>query len=149
MMSSKEILNILPHRYPFLLVDKVMDIKKVGGESRVGDQIVAIKNITFNEPQFQGHFPEFPIMPGVLVIECMAQVCGLLAFKPHPSGGKWTFFILGIDKARFRKPIVPGDTLEIHAKVLKDKGAFVTFECQALAGGELKAEAEIFAQMSP
>lgn len=149
MMTCKEIMEILPHRFPFLLVDKVVEIKRTPGENRAGDEIVAIKNITISEPQFQGHFPDMPVMPGVLVIECMAQVCGLLAYKPHPSGGKWNFFILGIDKARFRKMILPGDTLEIHAKVLKDKGAFVTLECKAMVGNELKAEAEIFAQMSP
>ncbi len=146
----QEILKVLPHRFPFLLVDRVLSLNRKGGAgSRVGDEITVLKNITFNEPQFQGHFPDFPIMPGVLVVEAMAQSCGLLGFREHPTGGKWNFFILGIDKARFRKQIIPGDSLEIHSVILKDKGAFLTFQCKVHAGGELKAEAEIFAQMSP
>lgn len=149
-LSAKDILNTLPHRYPFLLVDKVTDIKR-GDAKGLGDEITAIKNITFNEPFFQGHFPDFPIMPGVLVIEAMAQACGLMAYRPHPGGEgkKWNFFILGIDGARFRKPVVPGDTLEIKGKCIKIKSVFYTFACQVYCDGELKAEAEIFAQMMP
>lgn len=147
-LGPKEILAALPHRYPFLLVDKVLDVKR-GSENGLGDEIVARKNVTFNEPFFQGHFPDFPIMPGVLVIEAMAQTCGMMAYRPHPSGKKWSFFILGIDGARFRKPIGPGDVLEIKCKCVKVKSVFYTFDCKVYCDGELKAEAEIFAQMSP
>src|SRR5690349_19715614 len=96
-MSTIDIMGILPHRYPFLLVDQVIDIQKTDGIS----EITAIKAVTVNEPFFPGHFPDQPIMPGVLIIEALAQACGLLAFKPHPSGQKWKFYILGIDGARF------------------------------------------------
>ena len=90
-----------------------------------------------------------PIMPGVLVIEAMAQACGLMAYRPHPSGGKWNFFILGINDARFRKQVIPGDVLELKCKLIKAKGVFYTFQCTAHSDGELKADAEIFAQMMP
>jgi 3-hydroxyacyl-[acyl-carrier-protein] dehydratase len=146
--SIKDILNLLPHRYPFLLVDKVISIHR-GDEKNIGAEIMAIKNVTINEPFFQGHFPEMPIMPGVLVIEAMAQACGLLAYRPHPSGKKWNFFILGVNEARFRKQVIPGDVLELKCKLLKAKGVFYTFQCTAHSDGELKADAEIFAQMSP
>ncbi|MES2768709.1 MAG: 3-hydroxyacyl-ACP dehydratase FabZ [Bdellovibrionota bacterium] len=149
-LSYKDVFNTLPHRFPFLLVDKVLDLKR--GDARgLGDEIVAQKNVTFNEPYFQGHFPEMPIMPGVLVIESMAQACGMMAYRPHPSGTaeKWKFFILGIDGARFRKPIVPGDVLELKCKCIKVKSVFYTFDCKVYCDGELKAEAEIFAQMMP
>lgn len=150
-MNYKEILNNLPHRYPFLLVDKVIEIKRSSDDPKniVGDEIIAVKNVTFNEPQFMGHFPENPIMPGVLIVEAMAQATGLCAYRPHPTGGKWNFFMLGIDKARFRKPVVPGDTLTLKCKCIKQKGGFLTFECKGYVDDELKAEAEVFAQMSP
>lgn len=150
-MNYKEILKTLPHRYPFLLVDRVVEIKRVNQDPKsiVGDEIVAIKNVTFNEPHFQGHFPDDPIMPGVLITEAMAQASALVANKPHPTGGRWNFYMLGIDKARFRKPVVPGETLELKCKCIKQKSGFMTFECQAWVDKELKAEAEIFAQMVP
>ncbi len=147
-LNPTEILNTLPHRYPFLLVDKVLDIKR-GDAKGLGDEIVVRKNVTFNEPFFQGHFPGMPIMPGVLVIEAMAQASALMAYRPHPKGGKWSFFILGIDGARFRKPVVPGDVLELKCKCIKIKSVFFTFDCKVYCDGELKAEAEIFAQMAP
>lgn len=147
-LNIKDILNLLPHRYPFLLVDKVIDITR-GDIKGVGDEILAIKNVTVNEPFFEGHFPDAPIMPGVLVIEAMAQACGLMAYRPHPDGGKWKFFILGINEARFRKQVVPGDVLELKCKLIKAKGVFYTFQCTAHSDGELKANAEIFAQMMP
>lgn len=146
--NYKDILQMLPHRYPFLLIDNVLSIKRSGNESGVGDEIYARKNVTFNEPFFQGHFPEMPIMPGVLVIEAMAQAAGLCIYRPHAKGEKWKYFIAGVDKTRFRKPIVPGDVLDIKCKCLKTKSGFYSFQCQAFAGDELKAEAEILAQMS-
>lgn len=147
-LNYKDVFNTLPHRFPFLLVDKVLDIKR-GEKNGLNDEIVAQKNVTFNEPFFQGHFPENPIMPGVLAIEAMAQASAMMAYRPHPTQGKWNFFILGVDGARFRKPIVPGDVLELKCKCIKIKGVFYTFACEVFCDGERKAEAEIFAQMMP
>lgn len=147
-LSYMEVFQTLPHRFPFLLVDKVLSIKR-GDAKGIGDEVVAQKNVTFNEPFFQGHFPENPIMPGVLIIEAMAQACALAAYRPHPKGQKWKFFILGVDKARFRKPVVPGDVLELRGKIVKVKSTFYTFQAEVYCDGEMKAEAELFAQMSP
>jgi 3-hydroxyacyl-[acyl-carrier-protein] dehydratase len=110
-----EILEILPHRYPFLLVDKVVEFEK-------GKRIRAIKNVTINEPFFQGHFPGHPIMPGVLIVEAMAQVGGILAFKSADVKNKVVYF-MGIDKARFRKPVLPGDVIELTLEVKKTRGS--------------------------
>lgn len=147
--NHKEVLDLLPHRYPFLLVDKVLDITRSGDPKGLGDEIIVQKNVTINEPFFPGHFPEYPIMPGVLVIEAMAQASAISAYRPHPTGGKWNFFMIGIDEARFRKQVVPGDVLEIHSKAVKIKGSFYTFDCKVMCDGELKAEAQIFSQMMP
>jgi 3-hydroxyacyl-[acyl-carrier-protein] dehydratase len=147
-LSYKDVFSMLPHRFPFLLVDKVLDIKR-GNERGLGDEIVAQKNVTFNEPFFTGHFPESPIMPGVLVVESMAQASALMAYRPHPEGKKWSFLMLGVDGARFRRPVVPGDVLELRCKCTKIKSVFYTFECEVYCDGELKAEATILAQMMP
>jgi len=113
----------------------------------VGTVLTAIKNVTFNEPFFQGHFPGNPIMPGVLIVEAMAQAAALLAYKPKPGGGRWTFYILSIDKAKFRKLVTPGDQLTLEVKCLKDKGTLFVFEGLAKVGNDLAAEAEIMAKM--
>lgn len=143
-LSTMEIMGVLPHRFPFLLVDQVVDR---GPNSSGQMEITAIKAVTINEPFFPGHFPHQPIMPGVLIIEALAQTCGLCAYKPHPNGGKWNFYILGIDGARFRKPVVPGVTLTLKGTLLKQKSSFLTFGCKAYIGDELVCEAEILAQM--
>ena len=144
-----DILSILPHRYPLLLVDRVLEIK--GGESesnRVGRNIVAIKNVTMNENFFVGHFPKKPIMPGVLIIEALAQACALLAAKPvPPTAESWEFFIVGIENARFRKPVVPGDTLELNCTVTRERSKLFTFKCEAKVAGQVATEAEIMATM--
>mgnify|MGYP001078534132 CR=1 FL=1 len=145
----KDILNILPHRYPFLLVDRVIEIKRSGDASGVGDFIHAQKNVTFNEPFFEGHFPEFPIMPGVLIVEAMAQASGLLAHRPHPKGGKWNYFMVGVDECRFRRPVVPGDILELKCECKRVRSSLFSFHCEAWVNGELKAEAQVMAQMAP
>src|ERR671917_1316198 len=106
MLDIHQMLRVLPHRYPFLLVDKVL-------EYRPGEMI-AVKNVTFNEPFFQGHFPGRPIMPGVLILEAMAQVGGVLAFKSVPPSGSPVVYLTGVDKAKFRKPVVPGDQLRFE-----------------------------------
>ena len=134
--------RILPHRYPFLLVDKVRDI--VPMESCVG-----IKNVTSNEPHFEGHFPQEPVMPGVLIIEAMAQAAAVLVGTSLDLAGKGmgTYF-MSIDKCRFRRKVVPGDVLELHVKTLRGGGKVWKFEGRAIVDGELAAEAEIMAMLS-
>lgn len=144
----QDILKMLPHRYPFLLVDRVVEVVKSDGPNGAGSRIKAIKNVTFNEPFFTGHFPDNPIMPGVLIIEALAQTAALLAYKPHPENKQfWTFLIAGVDKARFRRPVVPGDQLTLVSTCLKDRGSIVVFKCEAYVGEELATEAEIMAKM--
>jgi 3-hydroxyacyl-[acyl-carrier-protein] dehydratase len=129
------ILTLLPHRYPFLLVDRILDMR--GDESCVG-----IKNVTANEPQFQGHFPGRPIMPGVLLIEGMAQTAGALCVTSLPQVPKVVYFIT-IDKVKFRKPVVPGDVVEFHMRKLKRRGNMWWFRGEAKVAGALVAEAEL------
>jgi 3-hydroxyacyl-[acyl-carrier-protein] dehydratase len=136
-----EIMKLLPHRYPFLLVDKIVDIN--GDESAVG-----IKNVTANEPHFVGHFPERPIMPGVLLIEAMAQTAGAICARKQGQGGKLVYFMT-IDNARFRRPVVPGDRVEIHVVKQKQRGNIWKFHCDAKVDGSLVAEADIGAMIRP
>jgi 3-hydroxyacyl-[acyl-carrier-protein] dehydratase len=138
-LDINEIMAYLPHRYPFLMVDKIVEFEE-------GKQITGIKNVTINEPFFQGHFPGHPIMPGVLIIEAMAQVGGILAFKSDPENaeGKVVYF-MGIDKARFRKPVVPGDQVRIVLTVLKQRRAIWKFKGEAFVEDKLVAEAELMA----
>ncbi|MBI5826683.1 MAG: 3-hydroxyacyl-ACP dehydratase FabZ [Deltaproteobacteria bacterium] len=137
MITITEIMSILPHRYPFLLIDRIVEFE--GGKSAKG-----LKNVTINEPFFLGHFPGHPIMPGVLIIEAMAQVGGVLAFKSANVNNKVVYF-MGIDRARFRKPVLPGDTLEINVTVTKCRGTIWVFKGEATVGGALVAEAELMA----
>jgi 3-hydroxyacyl-[acyl-carrier-protein] dehydratase len=132
-----EIMNILPHRYPFLLIDRILELDP--GKSARGR-----KNVTINEPFFTGHFPGHPIMPGVLIIEAMAQVGGVLAFKSAGVANKAVYF-MGIDNARFRKPVVPGDTVEFVLTVTKCRGVIWVFKGEAFVDGQLAAEAELMA----
>jgi len=135
-IGLEEITKLLPHRYPFLLVDRI--IEYVPGEKAVG-----IKNVTCNEPYFQGHFPGRPVMPGVLITEAMAQVCGvLLAQMPNCPEG--LSMLTGIDKAKFRRPVVPGDQLRISVKLLSVKrNRFGKMECLAEVDGQKVAEGEL------
>ena len=135
----REILTLLPHRYPFLLVDKIVDID--GDDSAVG-----IKNVTVNEPQFMGHFPDHPIMPGVLLIEGMAQTAGAICARKTRSGSNLVYFMT-IDNARFRKPVVPGDRVEFHVTKQKQRGNIWKFHCDAKVDGQLVAEADIGAMI--
>ena len=137
MIDINEILKILPHRYPFLLVDKVVEFE-------AGKKAKGIKNVTINEPFFQVHFPNHPIMPGVLIIEAMAQVGGILAFKSANVANKAVYF-MGIDKARFRKPVLPGDKLELVLEVTKNRGSIWAFKGEAYVDGSLVAEAGLMA----
>jgi 3-hydroxyacyl-[acyl-carrier-protein] dehydratase len=139
MIGIKEIMEVLPHRYPFLLVDRVIEIEE-------GKRIVGIKNVTMNEAFFQGHFPGNPIMPGVLIIEAMAQVSGVLAYKSGMSG-KATYF-LSIEKAKFRKPVVPGDQLRLEITVLRGRQTIWRFAGNAYVDDKLVAEAEFTAMIT-
>jgi 3-hydroxyacyl-[acyl-carrier-protein] dehydratase len=136
-----KVMQLLPHRYPFLLVDRIVEMDR--DESAVG-----IKNVTINEPFFQGHFPKFPVMPGVLIIEAMAQTAGALCV--HHSGTTdipQIIFFMGIDNAKFRKPVVPGDQLRLHVKKIRSRGAVWRFKCEAKVDGKLVCEADISAMI--
>jgi 3-hydroxyacyl-[acyl-carrier-protein] dehydratase len=132
-----EIQEFLPHRYPFLLVDKVV-------ECEPGVRLLAVKNVTYNEPFFQGHFPHLPIFPGVLIMEALAQATGLLASQTDESLGKgMTYYLAGIDKARFKRPVGPGDQLMLEVVYVRSKRNIWTFDCRAEVEGELAASAQI------
>ena len=136
-----KILELLPHRYPFLLVDRIRDIR--GAESCVG-----IKNVTINEPFFAGHFPTIPIMPGVLLIESMAQTAAVMCSYPlQEHGPSPVVYFMSIDKARFRKTVVPGDQVELHVKKIHQRRSVWKVGCRALVDGDLVAEAELVAMI--
>lgn len=135
------IMRLLPHRYPFLLIDRVIDID--GDRSGVG-----VKNVTFNEPQFQGHFPDRPIFPGVLLIEAMAQTAGVIALNARPpDGGPRGVFFVTIDKAKFRRPVVPGDRVEFHLTKTAQRRDIFWYSGRALVDGALACEAEVSAKL--
>jgi beta-hydroxyacyl-ACP dehydratase FabZ len=137
----KKIMDILPHRYPFLLIDRIIEIIP-------GEKIVALKNVTINEPFFQGHFPGVPIMPGVLIVEAMGQAGGILAFSSAPQENKNAIlYFMGMDKVRFRKPVVPGDQLLIEAKILKQRSKAIKMSGIATVEEKLVAEAELMASI--
>ena len=141
-LDIQEVLAHLPHRYPFLLIDRVNSLE-------TGKRIVASKNVTANEPHFQGHFPGRPIMPGVLIIEAMAQAAGLLVFlsegtKPDAAS---VYYYVGIDNARFKKPVVPGDVLELDVSIDRFMRGIGKFTCTARVGGATVAEANILGAM--
>jgi len=137
----QRILAVLPHRYPFLLVDKIIDID--GDRSAIG-----IKNVTFNEPHFGGHFPAQPIMPGVLIIEAMAQTAGAISLFSQGFEKAGTVYFMTIDNAKFRKPVVPGDVLKLHVEKMKQRGKVVRFRCWGEVEGDKVAEAEVTAMIS-
>ena len=138
MLDINEIREYLPHRYPMLLVDRVVDLTP-------GESIVAYKNLTINETIFQGHFPDHPVFPGVLIIEAMAQAAGILGFKTmdkKPEDGSMYYFV-GVDKVRFRRPVIPGDRLDLKAAIISERRGIWKFECSAEVEGELVCEATI------
>jgi 3-hydroxyacyl-[acyl-carrier-protein] dehydratase len=141
-MDINEIREYLPHRYPFLLVDRVIELEP-------GKRIRAIKNVTANEPFFQGHFPHFSVMPGVLIIEALAQAAALLSFKTlgKKPDDKTVYYFAGIDGARFKRPIVPGDQLILEAELLQERRGLVKFAVRALVGDALACEAELLCTM--
>ncbi|KAA0970491.1 3-hydroxyacyl-ACP dehydratase FabZ [Aureimonas fodinaquatilis] len=140
-MDIMDIMAVLPHRYPFLLVDRIIEID--GDRSAIG-----IKNVTASEPHFQGHFPENPVMPGVLIIEGMAQTAGAICTRSQKSGSPSLVYLMTIDKAKFRKPVVPGNTLEYHVVQSKKRGNIWRFECVAKVDGNKVAEATVSAMVA-
>jgi 3-hydroxyacyl-[acyl-carrier-protein] dehydratase len=138
-MDVIEIARLLPHRYPFLLVDRVVELE-------LNKKLVGYKNVTANEEFFNGHFPGLPVMPGVLVLEALAQACAILAFKSTGYDPKdYVIYLMGIDGARFRKPVVPGDTLTLTAEVVKARSAVWKQRGVATVGGQVVAEGEFLA----
>lgn len=138
MMDILEIRKYLPHRYPFLLIDRVVELEE-------GERILAYKNITYNEEVFQGHFPHFPVFPGVMIVEAMAQACGVLGFKTMdktPEDGS-IYLFAGIDKVRFKRQVVPGDAMYIEAKIVGEKRGIWKFDCVAKVDGKLVTSATI------
>lgn len=141
-LNINEIFNILPHRFPFLLVDKILEITD-------DKKITGIKNVTVNEPFFQGHFPGEPIMPGVLIIEAMAQVGGIFAIVTQNIPSNMNTYFVGIDNAKFRKPVVPGDVLRFELNLIKQRRGLYFFHGEAFVENELVAEADLKATFAP
>ena len=135
-IEANEIMKLLPHRYPFLLVDRVVDYQE-------GEWLKAIKNISVNEPCFTGHFPEQPILPGVLILEALAQSMGILAFKTLELSGNELFYFDGIDEARFKRPVVPGDQMELYVEVIRERRGITAFTGVATVNGEVACEAKL------
>jgi len=140
MMTIIEIMKVLPHRYPMLLVDRIIEIEE-------GKRIVGLKNVTANEQFFQGHFPGAPVMPGVLIVEALAQCAAVLFLRGIPDRDEKLFLFGGIDKARFRKPVVPGDQLRLECEVLQKRGGTVKLHCTATVDGNVAAEADVLSVM--
>lgn len=138
MMNIDEIMGFLPHRYPFLLVDRVVEVEK-------GQHIFGYKNVSINEPFFNGHFPGRPIMPGVLIIEAMAQVSGILGYVTagKTNGDGSIHLLAGTGKARFKRPVVPGDQLRLESRLVSSKHGIWKFDCRALVDGDVVCVAEV------
>ena len=135
-IEANEIMKLLPHRYPFLLVDRVVDYQE-------GEWLKAIKNISVNEPCFTGHFPEQPILPGVLILEALAQSMGICAFKTLELSGNELFYFAGFDEARFKRPVVPGDQMELYVEVIRERRGITAFTGVATVNGEVACEAKL------
>jgi len=139
-LNINDIMARLPHRYPFLLVDRILDFE-------TGKFIRAVKNVTANEPHFSGHFPAYPVMPGVLIVEAMAQTGGILAFQSVPMDQEFLVYFTGIDGARFRKPVRPGDQLSMELTCLRHRGSMWKFHGEAFVDGDLVCEADLMASL--
>jgi 3-hydroxyacyl-[acyl-carrier-protein] dehydratase len=161
-LNIDQIMKFLPHRAPFLLLDRVLEIHPTGDVSdmapagKVGTKVVGLKNVTYNEPYFQGHFPGYAILPGVLLIEIMAQTASFSVYPYlfHQAGGNlealarsFQCILVGVDSARFRRPVVPGDTLKIETVVTKCRGKLWAFQCLITVDGQRVAEADILANL--
>jgi beta-hydroxyacyl-ACP dehydratase FabZ len=132
--SITDIMSFLPHRYPFLLVDRILEVED-------GKRIVGLKNVTINEPFFQGHFPGAPVMPGVLILESMAQVAGVMIYRDMPDKEKKLIYFTGVENAKFRRPVLPGDQLRIEMQLLNRRSNFGKMNGQATVEGKVVAEA--------
>jgi 3-hydroxyacyl-[acyl-carrier-protein] dehydratase len=139
MIDIQGILDILPHRYPFLLVDRILEMEE--------DRILALKNVTFNEPHFEGHFPGVPVMPGVLIVEAIAQAGGVLLLSQVPDRHGKLIYFAGIDRCRFRRPVVPGDQLLLEVTVKKKRQWYAVIHGEARVGDEVVAEADLSSAM--
>jgi len=139
-LDINQIRDILPHRYPFLLVDRILEME--------GDRVVGIKCITANEPQFTGHFPDFPVMPGVLIVEAMAQTAGILVLHDMPDRANKLVLLVAIENARFRRPVVPGDTLRMEMKIIKRKASVAKMAGVATVDGAVVAEVEVMCKLA-
>jgi len=139
-LDINEIKAILPHRYPFLLVDRIVEMEP--------ERIVGIKNVTHNEPFFQGHFPNFPVMPGVLIVEAMAQTAGVLVLKSIEDRDSKLVLLVAVENARFRRPVVPGDSLRMEMKVIKRKASVAKMAGVATVDGVVVAEAEVMCKLA-
>jgi beta-hydroxyacyl-ACP dehydratase FabZ len=140
LMDINEIREYLPHRYPFLLVDRIEEMES--------ERIVGIKQVTANEPHFTGHFPDFPVMPGVLIVEAMAQCAGVLVLKQMPDRHNKLVLLVAIENARFRRPVVPGDTLRMEMKILKKKASVAKMAGVATVDGVVVAEVEVMCKLA-
>ena len=138
-MDVNQIRQILPHRYPFLLVDRIVELE--------AERIVGIKNVTANEPFFMGHFPDFPVMPGVLIVEAMAQTAGVLILNSIPDRDNKLVLLVSVDGAKFRRPVVPGDQLRMDMTVIRRKGSVAKMAGKAYVDGLLVAEAEVMCKL--
>src|SRR5918992_926153 len=134
-LDIQEIEKLLPHRYPFLLVDRIVELEDM--------RVVGIKNVTMNEPHFTGHFPNHPVMPGVLIIEAMAQVAGVLVLSKIPDREKKLVFLATVEMAKFRKPVIPGDQLRLEVNILRLKPSVAKMHCEATVDGIRVAEADL------
>ena len=139
-MDIQEIREVLPHRFPFLLVDRIIEM--------TDNKIVGIKNVTVNEPHFVGHFPDFPVMPGVLIVEAMAQVAGVLVLKSLPNRDEKLVLLASVEEAKFRRPVVPGDQLRIEMTVTKRKATVAKMQGIATVDGNVVAEAVVMCKLS-
>ena len=136
-LNITEIKELLPHRYPFLLIDRVTDYQE-------GKYLVGLKNVSVNEPQFTGHFPQLPIFPGVLILEAMAQATGILGFKTaEDKSEKELYLFASIDNAKFKQPVVPGDTMHLHVQLLKERRGMWKFYCEAKVDGKVVCTADL------
>ncbi|HEX7616546.1 MAG TPA: 3-hydroxyacyl-ACP dehydratase FabZ [Thermoanaerobaculia bacterium] len=140
-----EIMRLLPHRYPFLLVDRILEMSP--GPVVPGSKVTGLKNVSVNEPFFQGHFPGNPVMPGVIILECMAQVAGCLFFANEPAPETKLMYLSGVDKARFRRPVFPGDQLVVVAEIVQVRSNLVRMRSEARVDGALCAEAEFMSSL--